>query len=86
MRAIERLREKYITEEELAELLNVDIKRLRDLRSHHLRGKSEFINHIKPSGKCVLYAYMDVVKWLKETNVCSFGMSQDESCDLEVSD
>jgi len=73
--AIEQLKEEYITEDELATFLNVDTKRIRDLRSHHVTGKQEFINHIKPTGRCRLYLYEDVLKFLENCEICSFGIS-----------
>jgi len=76
--ALERLKEEYLTEVELAEFLNVDTKRIRDLRSHHITGKQKFINHIKPTSKCILYQYKDIIKWLNDLKECSFGIN-DES-------
>ena len=73
--AIERLRDEYITEDELATFLNVDTKRIRDLRSHHVTGKQEFINHIKPTGRCRLYRYKDVLKFLENCEIYSFGIT-----------
>jgi len=66
MTAIERIREEYITEDELAAFLGVDVKRLRDLRSHHVSGKTEFIDHIKPTSRCKLYLYKDVLGYLNK--------------------
>jgi hypothetical protein len=63
----------YITESELSELLNVDTKRIRDLRSNHVQGKQEFIDHIKPTSKSVLYRLQDVFKYLENQKVHSFG-------------
>ena len=74
--ALERLKEEYITETELAEFLNVDTKRIRDLRSHHITGKYEFIGHIKPTSKCILYKYADVIKWLNSFDSHSFGIGK----------
>ena len=74
--ALERLKEEYLTETELAEFLNVDTKRIRDLRSHHLTGKAEFIDHIKPTSKCILYRYEDILKWLNDFDVHSFGKNR----------
>ena len=73
--AIERLRDEYITEEELASFLCVDTKRIRDLRSHHVTGKQEFIDHIKPTGRCRLYRYKDVLKFLENCEIYSFGIT-----------
>lgn len=74
MKAIDQLKEQYITEDELAEFLGVDTKRIRDLRSHHINGKQEFINHIKPTSKCVLYRHTDVLKYFESLEgICSFG-------------
>lgn len=77
--AIERLTEEYLTEEQLAAFLNVDTKRIRDLRSYHLNGKCEFIAHIKPTSKCILYKYKDVLAYFKSLEgVCSFGSAKEE--------
>ena len=73
MTAIEKLKEIFITEDELANLLGIDPKRIRDLRSYHMKGKQQFIDHIKPSAKCVLFHYGDVLNWLNNCDVCSFG-------------
>jgi len=78
MKAIDRLREEYITEEELANFLGVDTKRIRDLRSHHLNGKFEFIDHIKPTSKCILYYLEDVLKYLHNCKDFSFGIAKEE--------
>ena len=77
MLAIDKIKEQFITEQELADLLNVDPTRVRDLRSHHVQGKKEFIDHIKPSSKCVLYHYKDVIKWLRSSDLCSFGKNKE---------
>jgi len=74
--AIERLKDEYITEEELAEFFGVDPKRIRDLRSHHMTGKQKFIDHIKPTRKCKLYLYKDVLKFLENCEICSFGIGK----------
>jgi len=81
MKAIDRIKEQFISEEELANLFNVDPKRIRDLRSHHMRGKQRFIDHYKPSGKSVLYRYEDVLEWIEQTDVCTFGKTED--CERE---
>ena len=73
MKGIDAIRELYITENELSELLNVDTKRIRDLRSGHTTGKREFIDHIKPTKKSVLYDLNDVLKYLENQKVYSFG-------------
>ena len=77
MKAIDQIRQSYVTEEELAELLNVDTKRIRDLRSHHVQGKHKFINHIKPSSKCVLYSIDDILGWLYCQDRCLFGIAKE---------
>ena len=79
MKAIDQIREMYVTEDELAELLNVDAKRIRDLRSHHNTGKEEFINHIKPSGKCRLYPIAEVLFYLDDLPMVIFGHSKNVS-------
>jgi len=73
MRAIDKIKEEYITEAELAELLNVDTKRVRDLRSNHITGKQAFIDHIKPTSKCILYHVDSVLEYLKGRHISSFG-------------
>ena len=77
--ALERLKEEYITEIELAEFLNVDTKRIRDLRSYHVTGKCKFVNHIKPTSKCILYKYEDILKWLNSFDGNSFGIGKSSS-------
>ncbi len=74
--AMDRLREEYITEDELAEFFGVDPKRIRDLRSYHVTGKQRFIDHIKPTSKCKLYKYVDVMKFLEECETLSFGIGK----------
>lgn len=86
MRAIDIIKEQYISEQELADFLNVDTKRIRDLRSHHITGKREFINHIKPTGKCILYRVQDVLDWLDASNSYSFGSSKECSDSDEESE
>ena len=77
--ALDRLREEYITEEQLAGFLGVDTKRVRDLRSYHVNGKCEFIAHIKPTSKCILYRYKDVLAYFKTLEgTCSFGIAKDD--------
>ncbi len=70
--------DKYVTEEELAVILRVDTKRIRDLRSHHINGKQPFIDHVKPTNKCVLYRVEDVMKFMDNQDICSFGMCEKE--------
>ena len=79
MKAIDVVREMYITENELVSLLKVDPKRLRDLRSHHTQGKEQFINFIKPSGKQVLYLLEDVIEYLECCPKLSFGTNKDKN-------
>jgi len=86
MKAIDKIAELYISEIEMAQLLNVDPKRIRDLRSHHMQGKQEFIDHIKPTGKCVLYKLQEVLDWLNAAETCSFGKNKDTSEPKKVSD
>jgi len=76
MKAIDIIMEQYVTEDELAELLNVDSKRIRDLRSHHVTGRAKFIDHIKPSGKQRLYQLNNVLQYLSVCPVCSFGSNK----------
>jgi len=73
VKAIDRVKEDYISESELTELLNVDSKRIRDLRSHHITGKRQFIDHIKPTSRCVLYPLEKVLHYLENCQICSFG-------------
>jgi hypothetical protein len=74
--ALEYLKEYWITETELAVFLNVDPKRIRDLRSHHVTGKQKFIDFIKPTDKCVLYDVHKVYEWLKDQDLNSFGKNK----------
>ena len=83
MKAIDLIKEIYVTEDELAELLNVDSKRIRDLRSNHITGKVEFINHIKPSGKQRLYHINDVKHFLETCLIYSFGGNKNKESELE---
>jgi hypothetical protein len=84
MRAIDKLKEQYITEDELASFFSVDTKRIRDLRSYHINGKKRFIENIKPTSKCILYRYEDVVAFLESSyEVNSFGKAC-ISPDLEI--
>ena len=78
MSGIDYIKEQYITENELSELLNVDIKRIRDLRSNHATGKQEFINHIKPTSRSILYRTQDVFKYLENQKIYSFGKQNEE--------
>ena len=73
MKAIDVIKELYVTEAELADLLNVDAKRIRDLRSNHVTGKHKFIDHIKPTSKSVLYPVENVIEYLKNSTFYSFG-------------
>ena len=76
MKAIDTLKEKYLTESELAVFLNVDTKRIRDLRSLHMNGKHKFIECIKPTSKCILYRLYDVIEYLEGLCGCSsFGIA-----------
>ena len=81
MRAIDLIKENYVSEAELVELLNVDSKRLRDLRSNHVTGKRAFINHIKPTSKSILYKLEDVLEYLGTQTVCSFGSNDSQDDD-----
>jgi hypothetical protein len=74
--AFDEVKQMYVTEEELASLLGVESKRVRDLRSYHLQGKQRFINHIKPTSKCILYEKQEVIGWLKDQKVYSFGIAK----------
>ena len=74
--AMDFVMENYVTEAELTKLLGVDHKRIRDLRSHHVKGKQKFINHIKPTSKCVLYDKQEVRGYLVDQKVHSFGISK----------
>ena len=64
MRAIDRIYQAFITEDELAGLLKIGPKSLRDIRSKFVNGKLEFIPFIKPSSKQVLYRVEDVMAYL----------------------
>lgn len=76
MRAIDVLKEQYLTEDELAAFFGVDSKRIRDLRSYHVNGKARFIECIKPTSKCSLYKLEDVIEYLESLHDNdSFGTS-----------
>lgn len=79
IKAVDKLKEHYLTEEELAQFLGVDTKRIRDLRSCHVNGKIKFIDHIKPTSKCILYDVNNVIDYLNECNPCSFGIAKEEN-------
>ena len=68
----------YVTEKELAKLLDVSPERMRDLRSHHVQGKQEFIDFVKPSNKVVLYEKINVVNWLNNLKGYSFGSAKED--------
>ena len=72
-KAIDYIKEFYVTESELTQLLGVDAKRVRDLRSNHVTGKKRFIDHIKPTSKSVLYRIADVMQYLENQKTISFG-------------
>jgi len=74
--AFNKIRASFLTESEVAALLNVDGSRIRDLRSHHVTGKLRFIDHIKPTTKCVLYRYEDVLAYMDAQDICSFGVNK----------
>ena len=86
MNAIDTIRMQYITESELSELLNVDTKRIRDLRSSHINGKREFIDHIKPTSKSILYRIQDVFIYLENQKIYSFGKDQILSSEKIIND
>ena len=72
-KAIDLIKERYVTESELIQLLMVDANRIRDLRSNHSTGKRRFIDHIKPTSKSVLYRLEDVLQYLESQRINSFG-------------
>jgi len=62
---IEKIREHYITEQELAHFLGVDVRRIQDLRS-----QGKFISrHFRPTSKCRLYAVSDVLGYIDSKSV-----------------
>ena len=83
MKAIDSIKELYINEIELAELLNVETKRIRDLRSHHTTGKKKFIDHIKPSSKSILYRLEDVLMYLETRTIHSFGKESPDEIEAD---
>lgn len=70
----EYMKEEYVTEEELIQILGSSPERIRDLRSHHINGKQEFIDHFKPAKSCILYLTEDVKKFLQREKY-SFGIA-----------
>lgn len=61
--AREIVKEQYITQHELADLLNVTPERIRDLRSKH-RKDGDFIDSYQPTARCVLFDVKDVLKFI----------------------
>ena len=86
MNGIDTIRMQYITESELSELLNVDTKRIRDLRSSHINGKQKFIDHIKPTSKSILYRLQDVFTYLESQKIHSFGKDENLSREKIIND
>jgi len=80
---LEYIQEMYISEQELASFLGVEPKRIRDLRSYHIQGKQKFIDHIKPTSKAILYERSEVLNYLKNQKVYSFGIAKTDP-DKEV--
>lgn len=72
MKAIDKVREQYITEDELAQFLGLTKESLRDLRSHHRTGKQEFIPFRKLSNKCIVYEIDDVMNYIFSSPVFDF--------------
>lgn len=81
----EYIKEYYVTEEELGQIMDVSPERLRDLRSHHVQGKQKFIDFTKLSHKRVVYHFSNVIEWLNDQPTNSFGINRDDP-DKEVSD
>lgn len=85
--AFDIVKEKYLNENELASILNVDTKRIRDLRSHHAKGKEPFIPFIKPTSQCILFRIEDVLAYLEDQQLFSFGISNykpDSNVDSDI--
>lgn len=78
------MKEQFVTEAELMVILGCSPERIRDLRSHHINGKQNFIDHFKPAKSCILYLTEDVKKFL-EREKFSFGIALENS-GQEVSD
>lgn len=79
--AADMVKELFLSESELANILGVDSKRIRDLRSNHTQGKEPFIPYIKPTARCVLFKLADVLAYLHDQKLYSFGIGNysDES-------
>jgi hypothetical protein len=79
MRAIDQIREQYITEVELATLFGVAPERVRDLRSAHKNGKIEFIPVSDVSAKEHLYHIDDVLAYIESRKSAPFVANKDNS-------
>jgi hypothetical protein len=79
MRAIEQIREQYLTEVEVANLFGVAPERIRDLRSAHKNGKLEFIPVSGVSAKEHLYHINDVLAFIESRKCAPFVANKDNS-------
>lgn len=64
--AIEQIRQEFLTQHELAALLNVTPERIRDLRSKHKK-EGGFIDSYQPTSKCALFHIDDVLCFIRES-------------------
>lgn len=64
--AKEKIKSLFMTQHELAGLLNVTPERIRDLRSKH-RKSGGFIDSYQPTAKCVLFHVNDVLAFIKKS-------------------
>ena len=70
--AYDKLKEQYLTEVEVANLLGIAPERARDLRSNQNTGKLAFIPVSNVSAKCHLYHIDDILQYIRSKKVRSF--------------
>ena len=63
--AYDKLKEQYLTEVEVANLLGIATERVRDLRSNQNTGKQSFIPVSNVSAKCHLYHIDDILQYIR---------------------
>ena len=72
MKAIDRIKEEWLSLEELASLFGVDVRRLRDMRS-----KGELlIPHCKLSSKGYYYHVEDVLEYMNNQKTIQYSESE----------
>ena len=71
--AVDIVKNKYMTQEELAKLLNITTERIRDLRSNHATGKAEFMVSYQPTSKAVFFDVNDVLEYIHKHKTSKNG-------------